>query len=73
MKTMKRILFFAVALVAMVSCSEENYVGDKNLVNQGDGNGEIAFGAGSSAITRGDLYGSSAATKLSNKFVVYGT
>lgn len=70
---MMRKLFIAVVLVAMASCSEENYVGDKSLVNPENGNGAIAFGAGSSAITRGDLYGASAAEKLGNTFVVYGT
>lgn len=35
--------------------------------------GAIVFGGLSSAMTRADLYGQSAATKLGNKFVVYGT
>ena len=73
MKTMRKSLCFAVAILLMASCSEESYVGNTNLVNQETDKGAIAFGAGSSAITRGDLYGSAAAEKLSNKFVVYGT
>ena len=73
MKSMKKNLCFAVAILLMASCSEGNYVGDTNLVNQENDKGAIAFGAGSSAITRGDLYGSAAAEKLGNKFVVYGT
>lgn len=70
---MRKSLCFAVAILLMASCSEESYVGNTNLVNQETDKGAIAFGAGSSAITRGDLYGSAAAEKLSNKFVVYGT
>ena len=70
---MRKSLCFAVAILLMASCSEESYVGNKNLVNQETDKGAIAFGAGSSAITRGDLYGSAAAEKLGNKFVVYGT
>ena len=73
MKTMRKSLCFAVAILLMASCSEGNYVGDKNLVNQEEGSRAIAFGAGSRAITRGDLYGASAAAKLGSKFVVYGT
>ena len=73
MKSMKKNLCFAVAILLMASCSEGNYVGDTNLVNQETDKGAIVFGAGSSAITRGDLYGSAAAEKLGNKFVVYGT
>ena len=33
MKTMRKSLCFAVAILLMASCSEGNYVGDKNLVN----------------------------------------
>lgn len=70
---MSKNLCFAVAILLMASCSEGNYVGDTNLVNPENDKGAIAFSAGSSAITRGDLYGSAAAEKLGNKFVVYGT
>lgn len=73
MKTMRKSLCFAVAILLMASCSEGNYVGDTNLVNPEEGSRAIAFGAGSRAITRGDLYGSAAAEKLHNRFVVYGT
>ena len=72
MKTMRKSLCFAVAILLMASCSEGNYVGDKNLVNQETDKGAIAFGAGSSAITRGDSYGADAAAKLHNRFVVGG-
>lgn len=70
---MRKSLCFAVAILLMASCSEESYVGNTNLVNQETDKGAIAFGAGSSAITRGDLYGAAAAEKLGSKFVVYGT
>ena len=74
---MKKVLFFAaVALVALVSCSDETFVGDVNTPQNNSPSGEsnaIVFASASKGITRGDLYGSAAATKLSNKFVVYGT
>ena len=69
---MRKSLCFAVAILLMASCSEESYVGNTNLVNQETDKGAIAFGAGSSAITRGDSYGADAAAKLHNRFVVGG-
>ena len=72
MKTMKKYLFFAAAILTMASCSEENYVGDNNLVNQGDGAGAIAFGSGFKAVTRGNTTGAQAADLLNKKFVVSG-
>ena len=72
MKTMKKYLFFAAAILTMASCSEENYVGDNNLVNQGDGSGAIAFGSGFKAVTRANAYGADAAALLNKRFVVGG-
>ena len=72
MKTMRKSLCFAVAILLMASCSEESYVGNKNLVNQETDKGAIAFGAGSSAITRSASYGADAAALLNNRFVVGG-
>ena len=69
---MKKYLFFAAAILTMASCSEENYVGDNNLVNQGDGSGAIAFGSGFKAVTRANSYGADAAALLKNRFVVGG-
>ena len=63
----------ALALVALYSCSSDELVGDKSLTTDATASGAISFGAGSSAMTRADLYGSSAAEKLGYKFVVYGT
>lgn len=63
----------ALALVALYSCSSDELVGDKSLTTDATASGAISFGAGSSAMTRADLYGGSAAAKLGNIFVVYGT
>ena len=74
MKIMKQYLFLAaIAITALASCSEENYVGN-NSPNSPDGSGAIAFGFDIQNITRGgDLVGSDAADKLQSQFVVYGT
>ena len=63
----------ALALVALYSCSSDELVGDKSLTTDATASGAISFGAGSSAMTRADLYGGSAAATLGYKFVVYGT
>lgn len=72
---MKKNLFFvALAALALASCSDDTFVGE-NSPNLGsvNGDGGIHFGFDMQNATRADLYGSAAATKLNNKFVVYGT
>lgn len=71
----KVILFAAVALVALASCSSEEMIGVTTPQDNSpsDVSNAIAFSSISKGITRADLYGSAAATKLGNKFVVYGT
>lgn len=72
MKT--KILFLAAfATLMFASCVSDEYVGDNSpTVAQGT-DGAINFGFDLKNATRADLYGSDAATKLGNKFVVYGT
>lgn len=67
MKT-KKLFLAAVALVALASCSENDFVGDSSL--QGSGEMPISFGFDVPTVTRAS--GADAATKLSNQFVVYG-
>lgn len=72
---MKTKYYFLAALATAVfaSCTSDDYVGDATLTAQANGTGAIEFAGGAPAITRADLYGSDAAAKLGNKFVVYGT
>ena len=73
---MKKVLLFAaVALVALASCSSEEMIGVTTPQDNSpsDVSNAITFSSSSKGITRADLYGSAAATKLGNKFVVYGT
>ena len=72
---MKTKYYFLAALATAVfaSCTSDDYVGDATLTAQANGTGAIEFSGGAPAMTRADLYGSAAATKLGNKFVVYGT
>ena len=75
--SMKKFLFMAAALVAMASCSNNDYFGDSPTEALADGQGltnAINFGFDVPYTTRAAYkYGSDAATKLGEKFVVYGT
>lgn len=71
---MRNIYLITAALASMIlaSCANEEIVGNE----AGTGtttNGVISFGGLAPAMTRAELYGNAAATKLGNKFVVYGT
>ena len=69
---MKQYLYLAAAIMAMASCSNNDYVGGDSAVNQ-DGSGAIAFGFDMQNVTRGgDKVGDDAATALQNQFIVYG-
>lgn len=65
------LILAAIAITGMVSCSSEDFVGEST--GQPTGEQTISFGSQFKAVTRGDLYGSAAAEKLGNKFVVFGT
>lgn len=71
---MKKNLFFAaLAITALVSCSESDYLGDErpSPVSSSD-EVAIGFGSGLRAITRADVTGAAAADSLGGNFVVYG-
>jgi len=72
---MKKFYFIlaAAASIALASCTNDEFVGQGPGTNKPSTDGVIAFGGLAPAMTRADLYGSAAATKLGNKFVVYGT
>lgn len=69
---MKKYLFLASAVTAMVSCSNESIVGPTPDVPTNQIANAIAFTGKSTAITRAELSGVDAATKLNNNFVVQG-
>lgn len=71
MKT-KYFIFAASALVALASCSNEEYIGDNSLTTP-EGDGSIQFSYTMPNATRADLYGATAAEKLGNNFYVTGT
>ena len=74
MKT-KNLFLAAFAAFALVSCTESEFVGDNSLGANTEAakDGAIKFAFDKAPTTRADLYGSDAAAKLNNTFVVYGT
>ena len=67
---MKKYYLLATALAAMVSCTSNDYVGDNNL-QEANGQAAISFNMNTPAVTRAEVGGSTAATALSNQFIVY--
>ena len=72
MKT-KLLFLAAMATFALTSCVNDEFIGDPAASELGASDGSIGFGFNLPNQTRADLYGSDAAAKLGNKFVVYGT
>ena len=76
MKT-KYLFIAAIGVVTLASCADDVFVGDNspNVVEQEATNteGMINFGFEFPNMTRADIYGSSAADLLSNRFYVTGT
>ena len=71
---MKKNLFFAaVALVALASCSTDEFIGENTNSPDSPNSGAIVFGLGVNGATRADIYGSAAADLLNNHFYVTGT
>lgn len=69
---MKKYLFIATALVALASCTSDDFVGENNPAEE-SANGAIAFGFDLQNITRGEIAGNAAAELLGNNFYVTGT
>ena len=69
---MKKNLFFAaLAITALVSCSESDYLGEEKQAPVSNDVGAISFGTGFKAVTRAS--GRDAADSLNYNFVVEGT
>ena len=73
---MKKNLFLAaLAIVALASCSDNEFVGNDNSPDEinNQGNQAIVFNSGANAMTRADIMGSAAADLLGKNFYVVGT
>ena len=64
-----KIFYAALALVLFAGCSDNDYVGDKSLLENNGGGGAISFGFDVPTPTRAS--GADAATKLNSQFIVY--
>ena len=72
---MKKYLFIAAtAIVALASCSDDNFVGENspNTLNGEEGTQGFVFKTNAKAITRSDHVGADAANLLNKKFIVGG-
>lgn len=70
----KKLFFAAVALVALASCSDNEFIGDNSPTTQQENAAdEIQFGFDMQKVTRSDIYGGEAAKLLGNFFYVMGT
>lgn len=70
----KKLFFAAVALVALASCSDNEFIGDNSPTTQQENAAdEIQFGFDMQKVTRGDIYGGEAAKLLGYNFYVTGT
>lgn len=65
----KKLFIAATALLALVSCTSDTYLGDQEALR---GDVPISFDMSSPALTRTDKAGGEAANDLNNNFVVFG-
>lgn len=66
------LLAAALAIITMASCSDNEFIGDKSLMENNGSGGAISFNLNVPAITRADNTGSTAAKDLGYYFIVYG-
>ena len=67
----KNLLLAALALIALAGCTSDDFVGDGSP-QVANGNGAISFSMSTPAVTRAENGGKTAATALSNRFIVWG-
>lgn len=69
---MKKLFYLATALVALASCTNDEFTGGDPISSRIDGNNAIVFTSMSKDATRADHVGADAAKLLNNNFVVEG-
>ena len=68
---MKKIYLLATALAALVSCTSDDFTGEKEPMDA-NGKAAISFDLNTPAVTRENKTGSDAADDLGNYFIIYG-
>lgn len=68
----KALLFAPLAVLAMASCSDNEFLGSEEAQHIVNGDKPILFDSGTKTLTRADKTGSTAAGLLNNNFVVMG-
>lgn len=69
---MNKYFLYAASVLALASCSSDDFLGENSGNGQNAANSVINFGGEAGKITRGIQKGSTAATTLKNHFVVFG-
>ena len=72
MNMKKNLLIAAIALIALASCTSDDFVGDKSLQEANNSGGAINFESGFKAVTRGEQDHTTSAASLNSQFVVWG-
>ena len=72
MKIIRKLLFVTIAFTAIVSCTEDSFVGEQSQQEANGTEGAISFSSSFLAVTRSSV-GAKAAALLNNNFVVEGT
>lgn len=70
---MKKYIFLAVSALTLASCQTDDFLGDTPGNNPSYAQKAISFGGTTGKISRADQEGATAATTLSNNFIVFGT
>ena len=72
---MKKVIFAAMALVALASCTSDEMIGVTNPQDNSssEDSNAIVFNSAFKGVTRADQVGSKAAETLQNQFIVYAT
>lgn len=68
----KKLLFAAIILTALGSCTESEFVGEQSLNEANNGMGIISFNMSEPAVTRAEKIGGEAAEDLNYRFIVWG-
>ena len=69
----KYLFLAALTSLVLIGCTSDEYLGNDPATPQEPTAEPIRFSSGATTLTRADLYGSAAAEKLGNTFVVFGT
>lgn len=69
----KKLIFAAIAITALASCTSNDFVGEESPQTANGTEGAISFGSNSKAVTRATSNTGTVAEMLDGQFLIYGT